>query len=133
MSNIAAINAKPQPEYKEAMQALMREAGPRVFMAYYERLMDAENVKVDDLRKGVELIINATDAALERKVDANANLPVFNITFDIKTGAMETQIVEEVKPQDQVVDVVEVAPTLEAPEAAAVDDLLSALDQALNL
>ena len=131
MTDLAAINAKPQAEFKEAMQALLREAGPRVFMAYYEKLMD-DGAKVDDLRKGLELIINSTDAALERKVDANAHLPVFNITFDIKTGAMETtQVVEEVKPQ--VEDAVEVTKVIEAPENAEVDEMLRALDEALGL
>lgn len=134
MPDIAAINAKPQAEYKEAMQALLREAGPRVFMAYYERLMDAESVKVDDLRKGVELIIGATDAALERKTDANANLPTFNITFDITTGAMAaSEVVEEAKPVDQVEDAVEVRPALAPEQSAELDEMFKLLDSALGL
>lgn len=133
MSDLIANIAKPQAEYKEAMQTLLREAGPRVFMAYYNKLMD-EGAKVDDLRKGLELIINSTDAALERKVDANAHLPVFNITFDIKTGEMQAaQVAEEVKPETDVQDAVEVVKAIENDDAAAVDDMLRALDQALGL
>lgn len=128
MTDITTSDAKPQPEYKEQMQALLREAGPRLFTRYYEQLQE-DNVKVDDLRKAVELIINATDAALEKKVDANANLPVFNITFDMGTGLMQaTQVVEEVKPE-----VVEELPPPEVEPALTLEplpaeDLLSALN-----
>lgn len=103
--------AKPNPQgaYKEGMQALLREAGPRLFMAYYNRLKTDE-VKTDDLRKGVEMIFNATDVALEKKTDANANLPVFNITFDMKSGV----VAEAPVP---VVEVVEAAPAEEIEDA----------------
>lgn len=140
MSNELDIpDARPQGQYKEDMQALMRAAGPRLFMAYYHRLTaEPDAVKTDDLRKGVELIIGATDAALERKTDANANLPVFNITFDMKTGTMAaTQVVEEVKPIEEIEDVPvrsaqqEALPAEPQPPAFDVDEMFQALDNLL--
>lgn len=126
--------ATPQATYKEQMQALLREAGPRLFARYYEALV-AENVKVDDLRKGVELIINATDAALEKKTDQNSNLAVFNITFDMNG----MQAVEQPKQELEHVEVVDVEPvqTAAAPklshlEAAEVEEMFAMLDGILG-
>jgi hypothetical protein len=122
----------PQSSYKDRMQALLREAGPRLFMRYYDTLLE-DNVKVDDLRKGVELIINATDVALEKKTDQNSNLAVFNITFDMNGMKAEVQAAPA-----QLVEQVEDAKVIEAPaetpaiETVDVQEMFKLLDGMLG-
>lgn len=44
---------------------------------------------VEDMRKAVDLIVKTTGAEAEKKQDANAGLPVFNIVFHAPTGTLQ--------------------------------------------
>lgn len=85
-------------EFKELARRIGRAAYVPLFMRYYERVMTSE-ATIEEQRRGLADIARVTGVEEDRKVDPNANLPVFNIIFGAAgTPAASIEVVEMAKP-----------------------------------
>lgn len=79
-------------EHREYVQAAWREATPGLLESYFTKLA-ADGATIDDIRKAIELAARATGSDAEKKVDANAGLPVFQFTF--VNGTATAQVMKQ--------------------------------------
>jgi hypothetical protein len=78
-------------QHKEDVQAALRSATLGVLETYIERLHMEGAASLDDLRKASEFLVKSTGAEIDKKIDANAGLPVFNFVF--QNGGMAATMV----------------------------------------
>jgi len=86
------MSAQTRQAFKEAFLDSLEETAASLLVDYLDSLRT--DGTVDDKRKAVELAIRALGLETEKKQDANAALPVFNITFH-NGGAMQMTAVGE--------------------------------------
>ena len=118
------------PERKDTLQ---QRAARDILGDYLEyRKMVAMDGTVDDRRKLTELQIRLIGAEVEKKVDPNANLPVFN--FIINGGSQPMQLTPHMPVLDvHVTEVSATVPEAVEPEQANPDPLGAAgLDALLS-
>lgn len=127
-------------EHREFVQAAWRAATPNLLVDYFTKLGGNE-ATIDDIRKALDLAARATGTDAEKKVDANANLPVFQFTF--VNGAVQAKQIEQAVPEAEFTEVPEAEvnwpfagskPPVEKPTDDAADPaLLAQLDTLLGL
>ena len=85
-------------EFKELARRIGRAAFVPLFLRYYERVITTE-ATVEEQRRGLADIARWTNIEEDRKVDPNANLPVFNIIFGAPgSTAASIEAVEVIQP-----------------------------------
>jgi len=85
-------------EFKELARRIGRAAFVPLFLRYYERVVTSE-ATIEEQRRGLADIARWTNIEEDRKVDPNANLPVFNIIFgQAGTSAASIEAVEVIQP-----------------------------------
>jgi hypothetical protein len=109
MATELADFAQDSADYKDILQEFLRVGNLTLIPIWLQKLR--EGGKVEDLRKAIEFMTSATAAAIEKKADPNANLPVFNFTF-VNGGVQATQMVEGVPRAPEATQVVEVVAQL---------------------
>lgn len=88
-------------EFKELARRIGRAAFVPLFLKFYERVITSE-ASVEEQRKALADISRWTGVEEDRKVDPNANLPVFNIVFGAPAaGKPSLEAVEIVQPVPQ--------------------------------
>lgn len=76
-----------QAKFRDDVHTILRAGAAELIPTWLEKVM-AEG-SVEDMRKAVDLIVKTTGAEAEKKADANAGLPVFNIVFHAPTGTLQ--------------------------------------------
>jgi hypothetical protein len=127
-------------EHKEFVQAAWRDATPDLIVEYKKRLATDE-ATIEDLRKAIDMANRITGAEVDKKVDPNAGLSVFNFTFT-NGGISAVPVVE--LPAADITDVTPrpprkkkqpaalASPTPPAPEMS-MDDMMAGLDEMLGV
>ncbi len=85
-------------EFKELARRVGRAAFMPLFMRYFERVITSE-ATIEEQRRGLADIARWTNIEEDKKVDPNANLPVFNIIFGAPgSTAASIEAVEVIQP-----------------------------------
>lgn len=77
-------------ELKKAIQEDAAEAVARLLPRFYEMMQTTDDP--DELRKGIQMLVQVGGVEPEKKVDQFANLPRANITIQISPHSGEQQI-----------------------------------------
>jgi hypothetical protein len=78
-------------EFKELARRLGRAAFVPLFLRFYERIVTSE-ATIEEQRKALADIGRWTGVEEDRKLDPNANLPVFNFVFGSSGGMTATYV-----------------------------------------
>lgn len=79
-------------DFKELARRLGRAAFVPLFLKFYERIVTGE-ATIEEQRRALADIGRWTGVEEDRKVDPNANLPVFNFVFGVG-GRMDAQLLQ---------------------------------------
>jgi hypothetical protein len=113
-------------EFKELARRLGRAAFVPLFLKFYERIVTGE-ATIEEQRKALADIGRWTGIEEEKKIDPNANLPMFNIIFGAPAAGHASieavEIVTEVQPAVEL-------PTLDAEELQILEGVQHARFQA---
>ena len=97
-------------EYKTILHDTLRAISPTVLEKYANLVMASEDPEV--MRKFMLLSNDTLDAGVEKKIDPNANLPIFHINFlpaggmqgtvtpaPLPTLSLDTGAIEDIQPR----------------------------------
>lgn len=108
-------------EFKELARRVGRAAFVPLFVRFYERVITSE-ATIEEQRRALSDIARWVGVEEDKKVDPNANLPVFNIVFGAPSahGATSMQVVDVTPPPPAI----EQPPALEPEELAIIENLV---------
>lgn len=126
-------------KFKADLHEHVQEAALGIHTKWVEGLQLGADL--DDYRKYMEWAGKVTGAEVDKKQDANSNLPVFNFVFH--NGGVEatmvkppkaTELVEEVQPEAVPLATLDLAPKPQPVQVPVdIDDMMSALDDMLGI
>lgn len=118
--------------FREQVQPILQRMAVAQLVAYHEAMsMPGPSISLEERRKALDMLLRYTGVEPEKKVDPNANLPVFNFSFN--GGQMQATMVRAAEAiEDSSGLITDVAPRTVTPVVEP-EDLLSTLDGMLGL